>query len=444
MQSKKDTRKRTMEDERPALTKHFIRVADWFEVALLAAMAPLFVFPKPGWTWLFLVFPLIWIMRWSEGTEKEGVKRARTVIDVALLILCIQLLISSLISGEIQTSLPKITGILYGILVFYGLVRLLRTEILIRVGIGLFIMGSTALATIGLVGMSKWTEGGFSKPVHYILEKIPQKNWGFQGAELGLHPNALAGVMILFVPLSTVLAAWGMKKKARKHLVSQRIDLLFFSILTLYFSLILYLSLSMASWMALVVSLWFILPSWKAKAAWIAPAMVFVIIVLVVIPAKYNRVVAKEEKPFWMNKIEGRYMYWIEGLVAIGERPVTGIGVNQLRMRARFKYEDSHAHNHMIHTAAELGIPGLVAYLAILMGAGYMCIETWRKAPDGWMRTAAQGLGAGQLAHFIFGLGDSIPLGAKPGIFFWVSLALIAVMYNFTIKQKLIEKETEL
>jgi len=27
-------------------------------------------------------------------------------------------------------------------------------------------------------------------------------------------------------------------------------------------------------------------------------------------------------------------------------------------------------------------------------------------------------------------MGDSIPLGAKPGIFFWVSLGLIAAMYN--------------
>jgi hypothetical protein len=47
------------------------------------------------------------------------------------------------------------------------------------------------------------------------------------------------------------------------------------------------------------------------------------------------------------------------------------------------------------------------------------------------MRDAARGLGAGQLAYFIFGMGDSIPLGAKAGVFFWALLALIAAMYNY-------------
>jgi hypothetical protein len=64
-----------------------------------------------------------------------------------------------------------------------------------------------------------------------------------------------------------------------------------------------------------------------------------------------------------------------------------------------------------------------------------MCYETWRKAKIGWMKIAAQGLAAGQLAHFIFGMGDSIPLGAKVGIFFWFSLALIAAMYNYMLKK---------
>jgi len=47
---------------------------------------------------------------------------------------------------------------------------------------------------------------------------------------------------------------------------------------------------------------------------------------------------------------------------------------------------------------------------------------------------AARGLGAGQLAFFIFGPGDAVPLGAKPGILFWISLATIASLYNFMIR----------
>ncbi len=425
-----------MEDKRLALARKFKKSADLLEVVLLAAMAPFFVFPKQKWTWLFLVFPLIWIVRWTGKKGGNGILRSRTVIDAAVLILCIQLLISTLSSGDILTSLPKITGILYGILVFYGLVRLLQTDILIRMGIGVFIIGSAVLATISLVGMSMLNEPLFAKAADFMLEKVPQKNWGFQGAELGLNQNALAGIMMLFVPLCIMLVSLGMKKKARNHLISQRIDLVLFSSLTLYYIPILFLTQSIGGWIGLSVSLWLVLTSWKAKASWFLLLMVFVIIVLVMIPAKNNTDSAKQTKSFWKEKIESRYESLNEGLEAVGEKPITGIGVNQLRIRPGFRYELSHAHNQLIHTAAELGIPGLMAYLAILMGTGYMCLEVWKKAPSGWMKATAQGLGAGQLAHFFFGLGDSIPLGAKPGIFFWVSLALIAAMYNFTIRQK--------
>jgi hypothetical protein len=47
------------------------------------------------------------------------------------------------------------------------------------------------------------------------------------------------------------------------------------------------------------------------------------------------------------------------------------------------------------------------------------------------MRLIVLGLGCGQMAHFLFGLVDSIPLGAKVGIFFWLSIGLITAIYNF-------------
>jgi len=46
------------------------------------------------------------------------------------------------------------------------------------------------------------------------------------------------------------------------------------------------------------------------------------------------------------------------------------------------------------------------------------------------MRMAVFGLGWGQVAHLIFGIGDSVPLGSRPGILFWVSVGMIAAIYN--------------
>ncbi len=39
------------------------------------------------------------------------------------------------------------------------------------------------------------------------------------------------------------------------------------------------------------------------------------------------------------------------------------------------------------------------------------------------------GLGGGLFGHMIFGMTDAISLGAKPGIFYWILLGLIAGLY---------------
>jgi len=98
--------------------------------------------------------------------------------------------------------------------------------------------------------------------------------------------------------------------------------------------------------------------------------------------------------------------------------------------------EMAHVHNHFLHTAAELGIPALIALLAILIGMGIMCVQVWRKSTIKWMRMVVLGLGWGQIAHLIFGITDSIPLGSKAGIFFWLSLLLITAIYNFVMREQ--------
>ncbi len=40
------------------------------------------------------------------------------------------------------------------------------------------------------------------------------------------------------------------------------------------------------------------------------------------------------------------------------------------------------------------------------------------------------GLGTGLTAHFVFGIGDAIALGAKVGILFWLSLAMTVALHN--------------
>jgi len=97
-----------------------------------------------------------------------------------------------------------------------------------------------------------------------------------------------------------------------------------------------------------------------------------------------------------------------------------------------------HAHNEFLQAALDLGLPGLMAFIALHLGAAAMLWSLWRTvdpaaAPEmAARRYAALGLGCGLLAHLVYGLTDAVALGAKPGLVFWLLLGLIAGLFAQT------------
>jgi putative inorganic carbon (HCO3(-)) transporter len=122
----------------------------------------------------------------------------------------------------------------------------------------------------------------------------------------------------------------------------------------------------------------------------------------------------------------------------------------------------AHAHNEFLQAALDLGIPGLIAFLALYIGAFWMLREIWRMACSRWqiadsgsqmadgglsastllapystffaspttLRALVLGFAGGLFAHMVYGLTDAVALGAKPGILFWMLLGLIVGLYE--------------
>lgn len=416
-----------------------ILVFDWLQAVLLLITAPFFLFPSQKMIWIYLIFPLIWIFRWFN--KKSSFER--TPVDLAVLVLLFQVFLSCILISDLHFSLPKIAGIILGIILFYTLVNLLNSEKLIKTGILFFLFGGFCLSIFSFFGIYWESAASERYSILFMLklaETMPKINWNLPGARGGFNANAIGGILIIFIPLSFFLIFQFFN--SRKKYIFLFLNKLLWLINILFFiSLVgvLLITQSIGSWISLIIAFGILFPSKIWKKGTLALLILFILTVII-IPVK------REGSNFFDmidKKIEIRKPMWTAGINAVKKNPFWGIGLNHLRLNPLVGYSYSHAHNHLLHTAAELGIPALIAYLAILVGAGYMCLEVWRKAPVGWVKATALGLGTGQLAHFIFGFGDSIPLGAKPGVFFWVSLALIAAMYNVTIKQKIIEKEIE-
>ncbi|NIV14526.1 MAG: hypothetical protein GWN62_25615, partial [Aliifodinibius sp.] len=86
-------------------------------------------------------------------------------------------------------------------------------------------------------------------------------------------------------------------------------------------------------------------------------------------------------------------------------------------------------HNIFIQVAADTGLPGLTAYLSILIITTILSLRIARLGGED--KRLVLGLLAGIAGLHFFGLTDTIAPGAKPGLLFWLALGLITAIYQF-------------
>jgi putative inorganic carbon (HCO3(-)) transporter len=151
------------------------------------------------------------------------------------------------------------------------------------------------------------------------------------------------------------------------------------------------------------------------------------------------------------SSMDARLEHWHSAVEAIRDAPYTGVGLNAFRGVMTQRYSPlpgkpetgtAHAHNHLLQVAVDLGIPGLIAYVSLWLVLAAMLVRIWRNSPDRHYRMISGSLGAGLLAHFAFGMTDAIPLGSKLGVFFWIALALGTAVYRIEAPRFVFERST--
>jgi putative inorganic carbon (HCO3(-)) transporter len=145
-----------------------------------------------------------------------------------------------------------------------------------------------------------------------------------------------------------------------------------------------------------------------------------------------------------LETLEGRFEVWSRALYGIRDFPITGMGLNTFRHIVHILYplfivgpevDLGHAHNEFLQAALDLGLPGLVAFVALYLGAFSLLWQIWHLPKSTAMKESistqalALGLGGGLVAHVVYGLTDAVALGAKPGLIFWMLLGLITGLF---------------
>jgi putative inorganic carbon (HCO3(-)) transporter len=412
----------------------------WFDpvqIAFLIVVSPFFIFPRPRLWWIILIIPLLWTVR--KIVEKRFVEP--TMVNVPMFIFLAAVLISTSRVPDFADSLPKFAGVLFAIAFFFAMAALLKTGTLLKWAVSLFLLGGFLFSLIGLLGMPTFKVKHL-EILMKIKDKIPRIDFGLPGVELGFAPTVVGGILLLVIPLFFVMTVTAYRQ--RKESLTNKFYLIFLAAGLLVTCGVLLLTQARGAWAGLligtiIIGLLLMMKLIKNRKIVVAAVITLIVIGIIIGVGIYSFAQADQLKP-GIKQAEGTLLFrvqlWNLTIPMIKANPWWGIGLNHFRQDPEVRYFLSHAHNQFLHTAVELGIPALAAFLAILLSVGYMCVKVWNKSADPWIRLAVLGLGWGQLAHFFFCLTDAIPPGAKVGILFWISLALITSVYQLNLRDR--------
>jgi len=361
--------------------------------------------------------------------------------NVAWLGWWLMVLVAVLVTADPNLTLPKLTGLLLG---YAGWVYL-RTAVQSRRHLWLAFSFWGALGAgfllIGILSAS-WI---YKIPLlSAVLQRLPAQVVQLPGSDAGVQPNQLAGTLLLYLPLliSLLLGGWSFLRS--------RLALTAVLIAAFITSITLLLTQSRSGWIGaaggflVLLILWgsVLPPSGKRTWLWSGAAFLVILALAGTVWIGPERLKTAWDDPTQLQQtavgslgsVGFRQEVWRWAVTAVHDFPFTGTGLGTFRQVARRlyplnvspTYDIAHAHDIFLQTALDVGLPGLIVYLALLLIAFWLGWQVARR--DETLRPFALGLLAALAALHIYGLTDALALGSKTGLSFWLALGLLTAM----------------
>ena len=431
---------------------------------MLLLAAPFLLFPSPATTPVLLIVPSLWVISWLAGDAPLPY----TPLNVTLLLLNLMVLVSTQVSYDLAVSLPKIAGMVLGIGVFYAFVNYSQGSR--GFGMCLVVLLTTGLgvALISLLG-TEWTiKFDFLTGSTY---RFAPRITGLPGAESGLNPNEVGGALLWVIPLFLALSVTVFTQQRNWHAAIQRrarpLGLLLAEA-TLFVIFVFLLSQSRGAFLALAITSLVLIPialPIRWRRLFLSGLAIICIFGGSIFTWRYGLEGAQSlvfgDRPIndpvsLVYTLDARTRVWSWGLFGVQKFPITGMGMNTFQHVINAlnpldppypEHVLGHAHNEFLQAAIDLGIPGLVAFVALYLGAFWMLSGVWRgtrqQLPDqshaiedsllnhsSSIRLLVLGLSGSLVSHGVYGFTDAVALGAKPGIIFWMLLGVIVGLFQ--------------
>lgn len=376
-----------------------------------------------------LVILVFWPLRWFAFARLS----VRTPVDIPILLLVLILPLTLWATARPEITQPQVFRLLVGIGLYYAIVNWADAQPKLRMlllGTGLLLITLAILTPVAV-------EWGISK---YNLIPISLYRYFPLLLRDTVNPNVIAGYLAILLPV--VFAATLLNWRDQSPLMK---IILLVSILLGLAALI--LTQSRGAWLALLLSLCVLLIlSWRR--GWLlilGLGLVTLTTVLVIGPAEIADVLMGGGQ---LQNIEGRLEVWSRAVYMIEDFSLTGVGIGMYMHVADLLYpfflfapgQIEHAHNLLLQVAVDLGLPGLVAWLAVYLGLAFSAWRLYRVArfyEDRLYFSLGAGLLASQAALFTHGLVDAVTWGMiRPAPLVWGLWGMLAAASNYSLTKR--------
>ena len=238
------------------------------------------------------------------------------------------------------------------------------------------------------------------------------------------NPNLLAGYLVIIMAL-TAGVGLGQENRAVRYLLL---------VFVLLLGTCLVLTYSRGAWLSVLAVFAVYGALYNRRIFWLLLA------VPLIVSAGYGGVM--DRLASIVNPTDSssalRWALWESTRFMILEKPLLGIGWGAYWLvypEYDFFIQDAaktiyHAHNTYLHLAAETGFPGLVAFLAVLIGHARLALRSYTQASHRWVKGLSLGLFAALLGLAVNGFTDHVLFNIELSMLFWLLLALVMAVHR--------------
>ncbi len=380
---------------------------------------------------------LLLLPGWPVRRMAYGHFTRRTPLDWPLVLLILWLPVSLLASANQALSWEAAGYLIFGVALYFSLLNWPPAQRRPQVIAWLLLMLGIALA-LATPLLSELAIGKLFRiqPLDQLFQQVASQVPG------NVNANRVAGTLVLIAPLAVALfLRWDWSPQRWRPVLCGLAALLMLGVLVLTQSRNAYLAIAVAVAVILLLR-------WP-KLLIVLPVVLLIgalVVWRVGLPATLDAFLAGGA----LSGLDVRLELWSRAWSALNDFAFTGIGIGTFEKVIPVMYplfsigpdvQITHAHNLFLQVGLDLGVPGLIAYLALLLNTLIMLAKVLQQRARALDWALAAGALGGVVAMLVHGLFDAPVWGVKPAFIPWLLIALAMLVGQHAADRRQLNKD---